>query len=314
MKLPNTIISLILNKNDEKEWEKLYFLFQDEIEWKINHNKIMNIDISKFIKSIKLIIVGDFIVDGKEYILNENDNIINYCYGECIKYFRLILKFIDTKLNKENGYSEYNICNFEKINKFYFSERVNFDKRYYFKIKFFIKYKNEIFKSIKYEIKKDLRSLKKNPRLYRYDDYYNLNPEDLKEQKDLIDKYGIIYDIYEEKYDHKDKGKLFLVSKELCRNLSTELYEYTMDIISEVDESDNIKIIKKFIKILNGKYYHTEMQQIGDTKLFFKGNPFLYIKWNTKNKFYYKNMIKMISDYYNSIAEQSAIDFIKTFN
>ncbi len=38
MKLPNTIISLIFNEIEEKEWSKLFFLFIDEIEWKINHH------------------------------------------------------------------------------------------------------------------------------------------------------------------------------------------------------------------------------------------------------------------------------------
>ncbi len=38
MKLPNTIISLIFNEIEEIEWIKLYFLFMDEIEWKIYHH------------------------------------------------------------------------------------------------------------------------------------------------------------------------------------------------------------------------------------------------------------------------------------
>ena len=43
MKLPNTIISLIFNEIEEKEWSKLYFLFMDEIEWKIyNLNDIID--------------------------------------------------------------------------------------------------------------------------------------------------------------------------------------------------------------------------------------------------------------------------------
>ena len=36
MKLPNTIISLIFNEIEEKEWCELFFLFMGEIEWKIN--------------------------------------------------------------------------------------------------------------------------------------------------------------------------------------------------------------------------------------------------------------------------------------
>ncbi len=48
MKLPNTIISLIFNEIEEEKWIKLYFLFMDEIEWKINHHlKDVNIDYDK---------------------------------------------------------------------------------------------------------------------------------------------------------------------------------------------------------------------------------------------------------------------------
>ncbi len=38
MKLPNTIISLIFNEIEEIKWIKLFFLFMDEIEWKIDHH------------------------------------------------------------------------------------------------------------------------------------------------------------------------------------------------------------------------------------------------------------------------------------
>ncbi len=216
MKLPNTIISLILNKNDEKEWEKLYFLFQDEIEWKINHNKF-NIDISKFIKSIKLTIDENNIYSPtKEYILNENNNVINYKYYEddCIKGFNLIIDYIDPKLNKENidkfindKYDDYDICDFEEKNKFYFSKRVSFNKKYYFKINFFIKSENEIFKSIKYEIKKDLKSLKKNPKLYKSNYYYRQQILDIARAiRKYFDANGgqdnrIYYEFYGDPYD-----------------------------------------------------------------------------------------------------------------
>ncbi len=38
MKLPITIISLIFEKVNEKYWTRCYFLFMDEIEWKIGHH------------------------------------------------------------------------------------------------------------------------------------------------------------------------------------------------------------------------------------------------------------------------------------
>ena len=49
MKLPNTIISLIFNEIEEKEWSNLFFLFMDEIEWKIYHH-LKDINTNKNIK------------------------------------------------------------------------------------------------------------------------------------------------------------------------------------------------------------------------------------------------------------------------
>ncbi len=63
MKLPNTIISLIFNEIKENEWITLFFLFMDEIEWKINHLKKIN--------SAKVI--------GKFMVRRENEEIFTIC-------------------------------------------------------------------------------------------------------------------------------------------------------------------------------------------------------------------------------------------
>ncbi len=335
MKLPNTIISLILNENDEKEWEKLYFLFQDEIEWKINHNKIMNIDISKFIKSIKLIIYDDFYKHvKKEYILNKNDNIINYEFQynkhNYSKYSINCQLIINTVLEKNISF---NFDLFEKKEKHDFYKRVNINKRYNLKIELYINIKhgkeNGIFKLIKYKIEKDLKSLKKNPKLYRCSKYHIiLDPKDLKEQKDLIDKYNTIYDIYQEKYDCKHKDKLYLVCKYIfktnrkwdgkfnIRYSSVYNGTYMMDILSEIYEYENIEIIKKFTKILNGKYLKSN-EYMGDCYDYYFDNYYRFLYYRAYDKEYeynYEVMKEMIDDYYHSIAEQSAVDFIKSFN
>ncbi len=66
MKLPNTIISLIFNEIEEIKWSKLYFLFIDEIEWKINHLKDI-IDGKKLIKKCE---------NGNIFTIYKNNNSI----------------------------------------------------------------------------------------------------------------------------------------------------------------------------------------------------------------------------------------------
>ncbi len=306
MKLPNTIISLILNKNDEKEWEKLYFLFQDEIEWKINHNKIMNTNISKFIKSIKLIIYDKIQLKDikKEYILNKNDcisNIINYEYKNY--GFNNCELIIDTEFEKNLSLKFNFYYSFKKL-QFTNKKRINFNKGYYFNIIIDIEFKEKKLKSIKYKIERNHRSIIernhrsiiKNPLLYRYGFYLD------QEQKDLIDKYDIIYDIYEEKYDCEDKGDLYLVYKRLYNG------EYEMKILCRIYYKKKIEIIKKFTKIINGKVccakylYDDNIGELNKSeRLWFDGyGDFLYHdSYYNNNYLCYDVIEEMINDYIN---------------
>ena len=118
MTLPNTIISLIFNEIEEKYWIKLYFLFIDEIEWKINHHlnyinsnyvlkeKIINEDIFTIYKNKNNTLiwwyglnqackVGNLkivnLIIGKG--MNDWDNVLeSSCEGGNLKIINLVIK------------------------------------------------------------------------------------------------------------------------------------------------------------------------------------------------------------------------------
>ncbi len=99
MKLPNTIISLIFNEIKQNEWIKVYFLFIDEIEWKINHLK----KISRNYKLEKNCLNKNIFTIFKNK--NKNNN-LNWCdsnllYKVCedgnLKIIKLIINIFPTK-------------------------------------------------------------------------------------------------------------------------------------------------------------------------------------------------------------------------
>ena len=90
MKLPNTIISLIFNEIKEKEWSELYFLFIDEIEWKINH--LNNINNDKELKE-KCKNENIFtILKNKNNNLNWNDGLFEACRGGHLNIVNLMIE------------------------------------------------------------------------------------------------------------------------------------------------------------------------------------------------------------------------------
>ena len=90
MKLPNTIISLIFNQIEEKQWLKLYFLFIYEIEWKINHLKDIknNNYLEKQCKNGNIFTI----LKNKNNKLNWNNGLCEACLGGNLKIVSLVIK------------------------------------------------------------------------------------------------------------------------------------------------------------------------------------------------------------------------------
>ncbi len=118
MKLPNTIISLIFNEIEEKQWFKLYFLFVDEIEWKINHhlnNIVHNLELKKKCKNENIFTI----LKNKNNKLNWNCGLNGACKCGNLK---LVNYIIDKGANHWNwglrGACEGNIFFYKKISYF----------------------------------------------------------------------------------------------------------------------------------------------------------------------------------------------------